>query len=123
MLTTDRPPRAVLHDQAKLRAWVIYRLALKGTSLAALAQQRGVTRHTLYKPFVMPYPKSERAIAGALGLRPEQLWPDRYGPDGRSNRTRGPQTRKKSTHGNKNISGDRPRNVSAGAANGHGATD
>ena len=30
-----------------------------------------------------PYPKAERAIANALGVPVQTLWPDRYWPNGR----------------------------------------
>jgi len=39
-----------------------------------------------------PYPLAEALIAEALELEPQNIWPTRYGPDGKPNR--GPSGRK-----------------------------
>lgn len=36
-----------------------------------------------------PWPAAEKIIADFLGVLPQTIWPSRYGPDGKSNRTRG----------------------------------
>lgn len=82
-------------DPQARRAWIQYQLKLRGYSLAALGREMGVERNTVYTVFRWPYPRMERAIAERLNLRPEQLWPERYTPQGDPARSRG---RQKSTH-------------------------
>ncbi|OAM33957.1 helix-turn-helix domain-containing protein [Eikenella corrodens] len=60
------------------RADIIAALKKQGWSICALAAQANVHPTTLYGALVKPYPKSERVIADALGLKPEQIWPQRY---------------------------------------------
>jgi len=60
-----------------------------GTTLRALARANGyrsvdVTAQALQHP----YPKMERIIAAAIGVKPETIWPSRYkfnGSGGRRN--------------------------------------
>ena len=60
------------------RADIIAALKKQGWSIRALAAQVNVHPTTLYSALVKPYPKSEQVIADALGMRPEQIWPQRY---------------------------------------------
>ncbi|WP_067589509.1 MULTISPECIES: helix-turn-helix domain-containing protein [Eikenella] len=60
------------------RADIIAALKKQGWSIRALAAQANVHPTTLYSALVKPYPKSERVIADALGMKPEQIWPQRY---------------------------------------------
>ena len=60
------------------RADIIAALKKQGWSIRALAAQANVHPTTLYSALVKAYPKSERVIADALGMRPEQIWPQRY---------------------------------------------
>lgn len=60
------------------RADIIAALKKQGWSIRALAAQANVHPTTLYGALVKPYPKSERVIADALGMKPEQIWPQRY---------------------------------------------
>ncbi|MDD3518309.1 MAG: helix-turn-helix domain-containing protein [Chromatiales bacterium] len=92
----DRTTKELLRDPQKRRAWVIYRLSLNGLSLASLARGAGVRRQTLYQVFATPYPRMETIIARALNLPPQELWPERYAPDGAPFRRRGRP--KKSTY-------------------------
>lgn len=89
----DDKTRAMLSDPAgnyeKRRAWVIFQLKLRGKSLAALATECGVARQQAQKAMAIPYPRMEKQIAEALGLAPEELFPERYRADGRPNRKRG----------------------------------
>lgn len=58
---------------------VISALHSKGTSLRKLSIQHGyATSGALTAALRKPYPKSERIIAGALDLEPEEIWPVRY---------------------------------------------
>jgi len=89
MKPIDRPPKNITGDQALLRAWVIYQLSIRGRSLAAVAREHGIMRQTIYQVFLRPYPRAEKIIADALGLRPQDLWPSRYDRHGLPNRRRG----------------------------------
>lgn len=77
---------SIAQDPFKRRAWVKYQLHLQGRSMAALAADAGVERCTLYWVFNRPYPRMEKVIADALGVTPQALFPERYGPDGLPNR-------------------------------------
>lgn len=59
------------------RADVVAALKKLGWSVARLAQEHQLSRTTLYTALDRPYPKGERIIADALGLRPEEIWPER----------------------------------------------
>jgi len=74
------------------RTWVRHQLKLKGYSLAGLAREVGLSRHAPKLALNKPYPRMERLIAGAIGVTPQEIWPDRYGPDGKPNRKRGKRT-------------------------------
>jgi Ner family transcriptional regulator len=56
-----------------------------------LGLANGVSRQCVSRALAGPYPKSERMIAAAIGLRPEGIWPSRYNADGTPNRSRGRQ--------------------------------
>lgn len=88
-------------NPAHRRGWIKYQLGLRGLNFAAVGSRLGVTRNTVYVVFRWPYPKVERAIAGALGMKPEQIWPERYDAQGRTNRPMGRQ--KQSSHARKEI--------------------
>ncbi|MCP2041439.1 Ner family transcriptional regulator [Neisseria sp. HSC-16F19] len=60
------------------RADIIAALKKAGWSVRSLAAEVKVHPTTLYGALVRPYPKSERVIAQALGLKPEDIWPQRY---------------------------------------------
>ncbi len=76
-------------DKHARAEWILYALHQSGHSIAALSSQHGVKRSSACQCLRIPMPKWERIIADALGVRPEQLWPERYGPDGKPNRKRG----------------------------------
>ena len=71
------------------KEWIKFQLRVRGSSLSALARELGVTRHAPRLALVKPYPKMERAIADKLGLKPMELWPERYDEQGLPNRTIG----------------------------------
>lgn len=77
-----RPPKSIQAHADKVRAWVIYQLAVQGRSVASVGRDAGVSRQTIHQVFARPYPRMERLIADALGLRPEDIWPSRYDADG-----------------------------------------
>lgn len=110
MLKTDKPPKHILKDPAKRRAWIIYQVNLQGRSLAQVARDAGVTRVCLYQVFNKTYPRMEKVVADALGMAPAELWPERYDADGLPIYRRGRPANKSIT---KNTPSSASRNVSA----------
>ncbi len=53
-------------------------LEKRGLSLAKLNLAAGLKKGTLNNVFRVKYPKAERIIAKALGVKPEVIWPSRY---------------------------------------------
>ena len=60
------------------RADVVAELKKKGTSVRKLSIQNGLSPNTLKSALQFKYPRGERIIANALGIKPEQIWPSRY---------------------------------------------
>lgn len=89
MPTRDSTTKRILANPKKRQAWVIYNLKLRGLSLAALARRAGVKKQCMQAAMSRPYPRMEKFIADALGLPPQQLFPERYDEDGLPNRSRG----------------------------------
>jgi len=61
-------------------------LLARGYSLADLARLRGVDPACFWCVKTKPYPKVERIIANLLGVKPWDLWPERYDENGKPNR-------------------------------------
>lgn len=78
MDTLDSTTKALFRDPRKRRVWVIYQVSLQGMSLAAVARNAGVNRQTVYHAFDAPNPHVEKLLAHAVGLTPQQLFPERY---------------------------------------------
>lgn len=51
-------------------------------SLKALAEAVGETKGRLSLSLLKPYPKVDRSVAKAIDVPLNELWPDRYHPDG-----------------------------------------
>jgi Ner family transcriptional regulator len=60
------------------RADVVAALRKKGTSIRRLSIESGLSPNTLKSALQFKYPKGERIIANALGIKPEEIWPSRY---------------------------------------------
>lgn len=60
------------------RADVIAALKKLGWSVRELSRQAGMAETTLYTALRQPYPRGERIIAQAIGVKPEDIWPQRY---------------------------------------------
>ncbi len=82
--TTKKQPSVDWH-KADIKA----ALEKAGWSLSRLSRHHGYTRTALKNALSKPWPKAERLIAEALGIRPQTIWPSRYDAHGRSNRVRG----------------------------------
>lgn len=61
-----------------------------GWSLRQLSLHHKYSPWALQRALFRPWPKAERLLAEAIGMKPEQLWPSRYNANGTSNRRRGP---------------------------------
>ena len=60
------------------QADIIAALKKKGTTLAELSRQSGLSSSTLSNALVRPWTKGEVIIANALNLQPSEIWPSRY---------------------------------------------
>lgn len=69
-------PQKNTHDWH--RADVVAALHKRGWSLASLARAHGLSPSTLRSALDKPYPKSEKIIAEAIGIAPEEIWADRF---------------------------------------------
>lgn len=112
VMKLDTATKQLLQDPEKRRAWVIYQLKLQGESLASVARKSGVTKQQTQKAMSAPYPRMEKVIADALGLKPQHLFPDRYDADGLPNRRMG-RPKKSTTKTPKNNTDTSNRNVHA----------
>lgn len=79
---------------------IIAALKKKGTTLASLSRQSGLSSSTLSNALVRPWTKGERIISQALGIDPSEIWPSRY-VNSETNRPIKRVVRNKST--NKNL--------------------
>jgi len=78
MTTFDMPKEPTLRWE-----WIKYQLRLKGYTLTSLGEELGVHKNVLIAVKQKHYPKSEKAIADKLIMLPQEIWPERYGSDGR----------------------------------------
>lgn len=65
-------------DPKHRQSWIVYQLHRQGTSLAEIGRSLGVSRFAPSQALRRPYPRMEVAIAEALGLSPQALFPERY---------------------------------------------
>ncbi|EMJ9773761.1 MULTISPECIES: helix-turn-helix domain-containing protein [Morganella] len=57
---------------------IIASLKKRGTSMAALSRNSGLSSSTLANAIVRPWPKGEWLIADFLAIHPSEIWPSRY---------------------------------------------
>lgn len=60
------------------RADILAAVRKKHGSLAALSRAHGLSPGTLANALVRPWPKGEKIIADAIGVKTEEIWPSRY---------------------------------------------
>lgn len=53
-------------------------LEKKGITLSKLSRDNGLSGDTLRNVFSRKWPKGEKIVADAIGVRPEEIWPSRY---------------------------------------------
>jgi Ner family transcriptional regulator len=91
MKSTPLLTNAVPTNPSARLAWLSYQLKLRGSSVAALARQEGVNPAALHRAMNNSSSHLERAIATALGMPVQTIFPERYDARGRRlNRTRAP---------------------------------
>ncbi len=54
----------------------------KGTNLTALATEAGLHGSACRTSLIRPFPEADKLISKCLGVPLQELWPDRYYPDG-----------------------------------------
>ncbi|MEI9698560.1 helix-turn-helix transcriptional regulator [Moellerella wisconsensis] len=57
---------------------IIASLRKRGTTLAAISRQAGLSSSTLANALSRPWPKGEWIIANFLNIHPSEIWPSRY---------------------------------------------
>ncbi|MFU9135308.1 helix-turn-helix domain-containing protein [Erwinia tasmaniensis] len=57
---------------------IIAGLRKRGTTLAKLSREAGLSSSTLANALFRPWPKGEWLIADALEVHPCEIWPSRY---------------------------------------------
>lgn len=61
-------------------------IRMRGKTMTDLSIEHGYRENAVRQVFRQPWPAIERLIADFLGVKPQEIWPDRYGPDGMPNR-------------------------------------
>lgn len=89
MKRIDTKTKAIISDPKARAGWIIFQLKLKGKSLASVARQYGNQRQQPAKALRGPYPLWEQRLADELGLKPHELFPERYDHHGLPNRRMG----------------------------------
>jgi len=57
---------------------IVAALKKRGTTLAEVSRQAGLSSSTLANALFRPWPKGEWLIAEALQIHPAEIWPSRY---------------------------------------------
>lgn len=82
MSINNRKPRIKRMSESTATDWhparIKYELALRGLSLADIGRRRGLAQFSIYDVLRKKVPLSEQAVAEALGVRPDEIWPSRY---------------------------------------------
>ncbi len=73
-----------------------------------LARETGLSSSKISAALGSSYPEVERAIAAALGLPVQQLWPDRYWPNGRRRQSNTRPQRARASQNAKPITDEEP---------------
>lgn len=53
-------------------------LEKKGITLSKLSRENGLSGDTLRNVFSRKWPKGEKIVAEAIGVKPQEIWPSRY---------------------------------------------
>lgn len=83
MRIPKRPRTDIPRDPRERSIWVQAELRKAGISFAAIARDIGVDRRAPSQAMFLPNMRVEQALADALGLTVEALFPERFDDDGR----------------------------------------
>ena len=83
MTITNRSINIPPRDPRERVAWVKFQLELLGLSFAELARREGVSQKAIRYALYAPSRHLEVAIARAISLTPEVLFPERFDASGR----------------------------------------
>lgn len=61
-------------------------IRMRGKTMSELSIANGYHESTVRQVLRKPWPAIERLVADFLGVDPQEIWPERYGPDGMPNR-------------------------------------
>lgn len=121
MSTLDSKTRVLIRDPKQRRARIKYQIHMQGRMMADVARDAGVDRRTLYQTFQRPYPRMEKIIAEALGLTPQELFPERYDKNGLPNRMMGRKPNNSTVKAAKNSTATTASHVQSERAVRHGS--
>ncbi len=79
----QRRPDAVPRDPRERSIWIQGELRKLGSNLSVIARELGVSRRAVSQSLFVPSSRAERAVAAALGLSAEELFPERFNEEGR----------------------------------------
>jgi Ner family transcriptional regulator len=77
-MTLPRSPAILPFQNDWHPADIIAALRKKGTSLAAVSRESGLSSSTLANALSRPWAKGEMLISKAIGVPAEDIWPSRY---------------------------------------------
>lgn len=82
VMTPDMTALDIPKYPAERRAWVIFELKKRKTNLSRIADALKITRQSVYGAFSEPSVRVEMAVAEALGMTAQQLFPERFDHNG-----------------------------------------
>ncbi|SFC90296.1 transcriptional regulator, Nlp family [Thiohalospira halophila DSM 15071] len=91
-MADNLPHKDILTDPHLRRAWIRQQLADQGLTLADVASELGISPQATYKALLTPSRRVEVALAGHLGMQPQELFPERYDEYGINIAFRSPRT-------------------------------
>lgn len=82
-MTAAMPTLDLPANPSARSAWLSFQLKVRGLSISALARRHDVSSQALGAVMTKPSARLERIVAEVLGLKPRQLFPERYDRRGR----------------------------------------
>jgi Ner family transcriptional regulator len=76
------PASSVLRNPERRWSWLLSQIKQSGSSLAEIARGMELSRSAVQCAKYAAYPRVECVIAKRLGMRVQELFPDRYDADG-----------------------------------------
>lgn len=103
-MAIDSSTKDILRNPEARRVWVAAQLKLRGTNFRALAREHGVSPQAVSQAVMLPSERLELVLAETLGMRVQDLFPERYD-------RRGVRTCQRRPRAANPTAGDKPRNV------------